>query len=170
MYNKFNVLEWLNAFYYNTTNFNDEKINAVRDFSLLWSLFESELGKKNINVHILSKIAATIYKKCKRPDFFIEYLEYFQQRYLDKDKNINSLFEQLLFHNFDKKQLVINVLKQTEHNPVKIIEALLLIVYRLRNNLFHGEKELHSINTQYLNFNNANKLLAEIIIINKNAT
>lgn len=75
-----------------------------------------------------------------------------------------------MFRQYDRKEFVESVLKRTEHNPVNIIEAILIIIYRLRNNIFHGEKELHTIHLQHDNFNCANRFLAEILTINKNAT
>ena len=170
MYERLNVLDWLNSYYNNSTNFSDEKINAVRDFSLLWNLFESKLGKRHINIQILSNIAYSIYRSCNQQDFYTPYLQYFQRRYLNEGNNVNQLFLQLVFRPNDRKELVESVLKQTERNPVKIIEAILIIIYRLRNNMFHGEKELHNIHTQYDNFNNANRFLAELLMLNKIAT
>ena len=63
----------------------------------------------------------------------------------------------------DKKELVQEVLESDNPSKQNIIKALLIIVYRLRNNLFHGKKRLETLNTQIDNFKITNKLLATVI-------
>ena len=41
--------------------------------------------------------------------------------------------------------------------------ALMIIVYRLRNNLFHGIKSVHMLNDQVQNLDNASHCLAAIL-------
>ena len=48
-------------------------------------------------------------------------------------------------------------------NPVAVRAALLLIVHRLRNNLFHGPKWSYGIADQRANFDNANLVLMATI-------
>ena len=146
MCERLNVLEWLNTYYENTKNFNDDKINAVRDFSLLWNLLESKLGNRNVNIQTLATIASTTYLIDSRKDFYISCLEYLKQRYINNNIT-NEFFDQLRFRATDKREFVANVFKQAETNPEKIIEALLIIIYRLRNNMFYGEKELNAIHS-----------------------
>lgn len=62
------------------------------------------------------------------------------------------------------KQLVSLVLSGTEANQVKIVHALLLIVYRLRNNLFHGIKDITRIRHQVTNLNTASGFLKNVLL------
>ncbi len=51
------------------------------------------------------------------------------------------------------------VLLGKEEDQTAIIKALILIIYRYRNNLFHGEKEIASLPNQQENFDYANNFL-----------
>jgi hypothetical protein len=63
----------------------------------------------------------------------------------------------------DKSALVRAVLNKENTNPADSVAALLIVVLRLRNNLFHGVKWAYEIREQLGNFTNANigKRLAE---------
>lgn len=170
MCNRVEVLQWLNEYFDNTANFNRDEINVVTDFSLLWNLFESELSDRGVDSNRLSIIASTINRKSnmlQQQNFYEPIFNYFKARYVQKDNTTNQLFERLRFRHNDNQRLVRNVLTGLEQSSEKIIEAILIIIYRLRNNLFHGEKELHNIHTQYTNFHSANWFLTTILNINK---
>lgn len=166
MCTRLDVLQWLNEYYNNATNLNRDEITVVTDFSLLWNLFESVLGERGINKHQLSVIALTTNRKSYGVNFYEPFLTYFRRRYV-VNNNTNDLFEGLLFRQNDNSELVRNVLIGSEQRADKIIEAILIIIYRFRNNLFHGEKELHNIHTQYENFKQANCFLMSVLSINK---
>jgi len=65
----------------------------------------------------------------------------------------------LLLRENDNEPLVVSVLKGENNNPADIVGALLIIVFRLRNNLFHGAKWAYGIAGQLDNFSNANEVL-----------
>ncbi|MCJ7553556.1 MAG: hypothetical protein MUO34_06690 [Ignavibacteriaceae bacterium] len=164
---QFEVLDWLNIHFPNVPDFNRDKITAVTDFSLMWNLFESELGHNGMNIQRISQIAQIIADKSSGNNFYNDYYQYFKTRYTIDKKTTNEIFNKLAFRPNDQKDFVATVLKSEDQNAENIIKAILIIIYRFRNNLFHGEKELHNIHTQYENFNWANSFLAEILTINK---
>ena len=51
------------------------------------------------------------------------------------------------------------VLAGRETDPTKIFLAMLIIIYRLRSNLFHGEKSVYELPGQVENFRMANQVL-----------
>jgi uncharacterized membrane protein YecN with MAPEG domain len=51
------------------------------------------------------------------------------------------------------------VLKGNETSSEKVLLAILIIVFRYRNNLFHGEKSIYKLQNQIDNFRNANQFL-----------
>jgi hypothetical protein len=59
----------------------------------------------------------------------------------------------------DQADLVKDVLRGDDNDPVNCVIAVLIIVYRLRNNLFHGGKWAYGIRDQQSNFRQANKTL-----------
>lgn len=66
----------------------------------------------------------------------------------------------------DKQPLVEDVLlgKQTAEDAQ--IEAIIIIIGRYRNNLFHGLKEISSIDLQKENFDIANEFLMTVLECN----
>lgn len=162
----FDVRNWLNNYFPNA-EFNRDEVNTVTDFSLMWNLFEFEMGNRQMSIQQITACALQIVNKAPGNDFYNDYYQYFRDRYINVDNTTNDLFDGLAFRPNDKKDFVANVLKDDNPGPGSIIEAILIIIYRFRNNLFHGEKRLHNIHTQYENFNMANEFLANILTINK---
>lgn len=176
MCERIDVLQWLNGYYDNTTNFTRDEMNVVTDFSLLWNLFESKLSERrrngdrlSLNYNRLDTIASIIARKANhihQQNFYEPFIAYFKERYIANNAT-NQLFDGLRIHRQDIKNLVRDVLLEIEQRQEKVIESLLIIIYRFRNNLFHGEKELHNIHTQYDNFRQANCFLTSVLSINK---
>lgn len=153
-----------NKWFYNKLNVVDQNSqNAILHFSLLWSLFESKFCNEHAN-------ATSIYIKCKELEEIFNnnqfniFLIYFKDRYITNNST-NEKFNKLNFRGSDKQELVERVLKSETTNNVDIISALLIIVYRLRNNLFHGLKWQYDIQEQYSNFDMSNQLLIKALEI-----
>ena len=51
------------------------------------------------------------------------------------------------------------VLSSATQDPDKVLKALLIIVFRLRNNFLHGEKWDYGFQGQLANFRHANDVL-----------
>ena len=52
--------------------------------------------------------------------------------------------------------------------PKEVATVILIIVYRIRNNLFHGEKWSYGLQGQLNNFKHANEALMKAIELNGN--
>jgi hypothetical protein len=89
-------------------------------------------------------------------------LVYFRERYW-RDGSFTPLFDGLNFRRSDRKPFVKSVLMNERQEAGDVVLALLLIVFRLRNNLFHGEKWLYEIQGQERNFESANQILITIL-------
>lgn len=55
------------------------------------------------------------------------------------------------------------VVRRQSQDEAEILSAILIIVLRLRNNLFHGEKWTHGIRDQLRNFQIANQVLMAVM-------
>jgi len=55
--------------------------------------------------------------------------------------------------------MVMTVLRGDNNDPADCVTAVLIIVYRLRNNLIHGAKWDYGLRGQQSNFDQANKAL-----------
>ena len=95
-----------------------------------------------------------------------DYFNAYQQRYLSGGRT-NQSFEALLFRDnaSDKKykKLLKSILENSEAEANKKVFACFIIIYRLRNNLFHGSKNIATIARQNDNFIKANKVLMSFL-------
>jgi hypothetical protein len=89
---------------------------------------------------------------------FDECLAYFRNRHLQNDEFTHH-FASFHSRKSDHQELVQAVLKGDSKSVGDTAAALLIIVYRLRNNLFHGVKWAYELRGQLDNFRNANALL-----------
>jgi hypothetical protein len=89
---------------------------------------------------------------------FQEHIDHFQSRYYQNNQ-FTFHFPHLRLRQNDNPNLARSVLRKQNTNIGDMIAALLIIVYRLRNNLFHGNKWAYEIRDQRDNFNHANSLL-----------
>ena len=90
-------------------------------------------------------------------------MSYFAKRYRGTD-----LTQVLHFRKSEKNKcdFVTKVIRETDVENIEtvdMIKALGYIVYRLRNNLFHGIKPFISLHEQNRNFMEANMILIAII-------
>ncbi len=146
------ISQWINDYLY-IQNIDSEEFVEVRNFMMLWNLFEARLfdcdfggNKSNIdNIHLSSDIISVT-------------LQYLQKRYTTKGAT-NSLFTGLHLRSNDNPTLVQKVLLGETDNSCDIVKAIVLIIYRYRNNLYHGNKEIASLPMQKDNFIYANRFL-----------
>lgn len=161
------VIVWLKE-YFNRPTYSTKKLNPVFHFSLLWNLFEhtyftddNRLTNKRL-LELAEKSFAYI------PDGSLQTaFSYFQNRYFHNgredvrfeklclDKQVNNGISHF---NFCKEVLLNN-----DSEKVKKLKCLFLIVYRFRNNLFHGRKQPRMLNTYEAPFNIINRFLMAFI-------
>jgi hypothetical protein len=149
--------EWINNRF--GTNFSENDLSSVKDFSLLWNVFENIVCDNNCSVNRLSERLNPIVFDLAE---FENNLNYFKNRYIS-DGETNERFNHLNFRNSDRRELVADVLLGNNNDNSENILALAIIVYRLRNNLFHGLKQMEFIDQQKENFDNANMVLTAIL-------
>jgi len=160
-----NPIQWLEQ---NAPGFNDLSTlerEAIANFSLLWSFFEARALSTRGSSHA---ILALTHKWASEGRLntvpFSSSLKYFQQRYYLNSVPTDYL-SSLNLRESDCPELVHAVLKSENTNPADCVAALLIVVYRLRNNLFHGTKWAYGIQGQLDNFNNANAALMSALSI-----
>jgi hypothetical protein len=149
--------QWLNNRY--GTNFSEEDLKNIRDFSLIWNIFEDNLCGNNFSIPSFHQ---DLENRNIDINLFSNHLTYFQNRYTENGTFTNR-FSFLNFRPNDRQQLVEGVLLGTDTNPNNVILAIAIIVYRFRNNLFHGLKEIQYIDQQNQNFEIANSFLSTLI-------
>lgn len=149
--------QWLNNKY--GTNFSEDDLKNIKDFSLIWNVFEDNVCGNSFSIQ---KLEQDLANRNIDVNLFAHHLTYFKNRYTDNG-TLTNRFQFLYFRPNDRQQLVESVLLGTDTDPNNIILAIAIIVYRLRNNLFHGLKEMQYIDQQNRNFEIANSFLTTLI-------
>jgi hypothetical protein len=136
---------------------------TIMYFSLLWSFFEAKALGCNASTSRIKKFVNERSDQNKlKCDNFAESLAYFKKRYFNGSE-FTYLFEGLNLRKNDDPDLVKAVLSGAKTGKADSVAALLIIVYRLRNNLFHGEKWTYGIRDQLSNFATANNALMKAL-------
>jgi len=154
-----NPIDWLSIKAPGFSELLIEEREAILHFSLLWSFFEAEALNTNASANtILALIREWERTGRLRIEPFAESLAYFQARYIENEEPTTH-FADLHLRRNDKPELVRDVLIGANTNHADGVAALLIIVLRLRNNLFHGVKWAYGIRGQLANFSHANAAL-----------
>jgi hypothetical protein len=149
--------QWLNNKY--GTNFDEEDLQNIKNFSLIWNVFEHTICGNNFSIQSLQ---LELGNRNIDSNLFQGHLEYFKNRYVN-DGVFTHCFQFLHFRTNDRQQLVKEVLLGINNNSNDKILAIAILVYRFRNNLFHGLKEFQYIDQQNQNFEIANSFLTLLI-------
>lgn len=139
--------------------------HAIFHFTLLWSWFEASLLGENASASSIVTLTQTWADRERLSvEGFASSLEYFRNRYFQVGQ-FTSDFDDLRLRSNDCPDLVRSVLSRQTSNSRDSAAALLIVIYRLRNNLFHGIKWAAGIRGQLENFTNANAALIAALTI-----
>lgn len=138
------------------------------NFSLLWSFFEAKaLNTRASASGILALTHEWASTGRLNIQSFAESFAYFQSRYFQNGEP-TKYFGDLNLRSNDNPALVKAVLKGENTNHADGVAVLLIVVLRLRNNLFHGVKWAYGIRGQLANFTNANSALMAALETHEN--
>jgi hypothetical protein len=101
-------------------------------------------------------------------DAFTEHLAYFRGRAQRNGMLVEQYLDALKVHRNDRA-LVGDVLIGRLNEVKSVVHALLLVVHRIRNNLFHGEKDVAYLHTQAELFRAANSVVATYLTVTRHA-
>ena len=154
------AIEWINRKIINEgEKIEPNDVEEIRDFTLLWNLFENICCNKFAKIdEINNLIDSKIDNFDENNEIFTETFEYFYQRYQDKYR-----FIALNFNNKAMEKLASKILSDTYTDKNNKLKFIMSVIYRYRNNLFHGEKQMRYIRLQKENFKIANKFLMYFI-------
>ncbi len=139
-----------------------EEHEALQRFTLLWTLFEAQVLENNASVRKICEKIANIDPEIIGGGWFQEQLTYFSNRYTEEGRT-NYRFDNLHLRNNDNPDLVREVLTGKDAAPDSQLIACLTIVYRFRNNFFHGIKWAYGLRDQLDNFTHSSSLLARYL-------
>jgi hypothetical protein len=156
-------ISWLEKSQPGFDQIGDEERGAIRDFSLLWSLYEGTILNTTANARAIIedvkslKEAGTLNLTPVQAS-----IKYFLVRYFDGIE-LTQAYGMLYLRRSDDPDLVERVIRGQSQDEAEILSAMLIIVLRLRNNLFHGMKWAYGIRDQFNNFQNANRILMAVM-------
>ena len=156
------VSDWIQQNIQHSAQLEPITLETVSDFTLMWSIFEaSEAYNENVvdQIGVLAKRVARIMP----PDAIDAQLAYWSKRYIHENGEPTERFQYLYFREASQAEKSLDVLRNRETSLEDKIEVCLLIVYRYRNNFFHGIKDITLLNTQVENLRNAVELLQIIM-------
>ena len=160
-------MNWLETQVPGFGDLSDEERDAIMHFVFLWSLFESEAldGRGSVNrlVEVVRQWASA---KLLTEMTFEPQLAYFRDRYYPGGV-VSEQFTHLNFREAHARDRVVAVLRTGAGEPAERAVAVLIIVYRFRNNLFHGEKWRYQLMGQLENFTHANEALIQSIELHR---
>ncbi|MDD2219333.1 MAG: hypothetical protein PHS63_04515 [Desulfoplanes sp.] len=145
----------------------ETKMQSIFYFGLIWNLFERECCENFATITIHPRELADVFTESLPLELITPIFEYFKDRYIHNDKP-NTIFKNFRFgpngnSGAEYKGFVQDALMDDPFHKRRAVQALLYIAFRLRNNLFHGEKEINTLYQQNESFKHINRLLMAII-------
>ena len=154
-------------------NLIDKRINEILDndtksyilnFTILWNLYEhfafdTNYCPKKIEEKVITKINYDGAFRAEIDTIFLEFKEYLKTRNIEL--NSYSLWISFGFNCKDKKKEQLNILNDIINFTQEFdkLYLMLLIIGRVRNNMFHGIKSICDLNMQKNLFLISNKVL-----------
>jgi hypothetical protein len=159
--NNFDPLDWVNDYTQPAVRIDQEVFGPILQFSLMWNLFERDAcGKQATPLNIERAVRDAFSAGLLSVEPFAEHLTYFRDRSQRNGMTIDNYFAALNMSDASAKNIVRGMLAGSLTDPNNLILALLLVTHRVRNNLFHGEKEVALLHSQVELFRVINSLLA----------
>jgi len=142
-----------------------EEVEGVRDFMLLWSSFEAEMLHSNAGAKVIADLAKDL-EACGKlnSEPFAAAEDYFRNRYWQAGK-LSAYAYDLRLDRYQPKwrSLAEEFISGVGRSAGDRTAGLLLVIYRLRNNMFHGPKWAYGIQGQLDNFRAANSVLMTVL-------
>lgn len=136
---------------------------AIFNFTFLWSLFEAQIMGNFARADLIcTKVDEWQAAGTLNTDQYGPELAYFKQRYFANGA-VTHHFEHLHLRPADQPDIVRSVIDGSNNDPRDRLLTVLLIVWRFRNNLFHGEKWAYQLQGQLTNFTHANAVLMRLL-------
>ena len=167
MLNNFNAVEWISHNYANVYIDEASQI-AVVNFSLMWNVFEGQFCNNSASVAKLDSIAEEVANGNFPNQAVRQIFSFYKNRFIE-NRTTNRRFDNLNFRANDRKEFVRDVVLSQNHSIKDVILASLIIVYRIRNNLFHGIKSFNLLHDQAENLNAASAFLSLVMETLKNS-
>ena len=141
-----------------------ETLQIVAGFTLLWNLFEGLVCKGQLDRQTFKHIIQNLPRSSELDGSVDESIEFYRIRYVSS-REMKPIFYGLHFRDceIERREHVEAVLKGELGEFDDKVLALLFIVCRIRNNMFHGLKSVDVWNNQAINISQASRVLSLIV-------
>lgn len=158
---EFDAITWINGYFRGSVHLDFDHLRPVLCFSLIWNLFETHACRRHATAESIRKsVDHADESRQLRREHYECYLSFFRSKYLTPERTIDCFFDHLLLTEPRAQEVVRRALLSESQDLNNHVYALLLIAHRIRNNLFHGNKDVESLPRQIDLFNTVNALLA----------
>ncbi len=135
-----------------------EKLKPVVCFVILWNRLEARFG----NHLSLAQLQRESYRVAGSANFdilkYTPHIDFFKQRYTANPHFLQGLFR-VGNGEAPVRQSVENLISNAALTPQDQLQGVLMVPYRIRNNLFHGNKETSHLYSQTDLFKHVNEVL-----------
>ncbi|WP_394495605.1 hypothetical protein [Shewanella sp. ENK2] len=137
-------------------------LNSLGNFTMMWAIFEASEGEERNNM--LGQITLFSNRIAEHAPVTLidEEFSYWKDRYIANGEQTNK-FRHLRLSDARQEELLLTTLSSEHPTFRDKLESCLLIVYRYRNNMFHGMKDVRKLNDQKNNFLMATSLLQKVL-------
>lgn len=166
----FDAKHWITENMLGGTELRPEATSAVASFTMMWNLFEGVVCRNHANVKEFERLAACLADApVDEGDLgsLEDCLAFWSFRYRNPE-GFSSRLDGLHFRPNDRREVVEDVLLGNRRDLKDKLLSLMVIVYRLRNNLFHGLKTIDMLNDQVQNLNTASQCLGTLLRATRN--
>ena len=141
----FNAVEWIARQQPSLRRFVLSEHHPLLHFALMWNIFEGEACECSASIDKLRRVAETLAaRQFATHHQAVAFMAFLRSRYW-RDKGLTTRFVALRFRTPKEEELVSRVLGREATSAADTIFAQLLVVYRYRNNTFHGLKTITDI-------------------------
>ena len=159
----FDAQAWARASLREAPQLRPATLEVISGFTFLWNFFEGVTCNGCVSVPSLGHVAERMANSPVLATDNVEHcLSFYRFRYLNGDQ-MQERFYGLNFRKNDRQELVEAVLRGTESGLGAKLHALLIIAYRIRNNMFHGLKSVHVWDDQAQNISEATRILSIVL-------
>ncbi|MFZ0545640.1 MAG: hypothetical protein WAM60_09390 [Candidatus Promineifilaceae bacterium] len=152
--------DWAKRKIFGGSNADPHSWEELLAFPFIWGLFERKLCDKDANLSTVRNLRGSVEPFLRSLELENEWL-YFRNRYTTEGI-VNETFNRL-WEREGGKCFVKCVLEGSSPSNNEKAEALLIIVWRFRNQFYHGVKEFYYPKEQNENYEKVNKILRLLI-------
>lgn len=159
---EFNAAQWFSDNTSGGSRLTPEAQHSIADFTTMWNFFEGSLCRNEASILAFERVADDYRPSAEQHQRVSDCMAFWRARYTD-EVGMLPRFDRLEFRWRDRRELVDSVLLGQNDEQHDVLLATLIIVYRFRNNLFHGLKSLDILNDQVDNLRTATYCLSIVL-------